>query len=236
MKFKHLILAACLVCTGSLLSQAQTMNDVIQKHLAAIGGADNYRKVNSVVMKGNIIQGGTKIPVSITVQQNKGARIEFTFNGMTGYQILTDTAGWGFNPFQGQTKAEPITQDEVKKSQDQLDLLDEFVDYDARGIKLEDLGTDEVDGTEAYKIRVTYKNGKQKTLYISKDDYLTLRTTEKTEINGKEFESTSDLSNYKKTGEVVMPYSINNSLQGNIEIDTIEINSTINPDVFKPNA
>ncbi len=236
MKLKQLILAACLVCTGSFFSQAQTMNEVIQKHLDAIGGAENYRKVNSVIMKGNIVQGGTKIPVMITVLQNKGARIEYTFNGMTGYQILTDTAGWGFNPFQGQSKAEPITPDEVKKSQDQLDLHDELLDYDARGIKLEDLGTDEVDGTEAFKIRVTYKSGKQKTIYISKDDYLTLRTTEKTEINGKEFESTSDLSNYKKAGDVLMPYSISNSLQGTIEIDTIEINPTINPDVFKPNS
>jgi hypothetical protein len=234
MKLKHVLFTTLLITGAASLSMAQSLDDVISKHLDALGGADNLRKINSIVMKGNINQGGTKIPITITAVNKKAFKVEFTFNGMSGYQILTDTAGWGFNPFMGQTKAEPMTQDEVKKSQDQLDVTDEFLDYKDKGTTLQDLGTDDVEGTECYKVKATLKNGKERTLYVSKDDYLTIRSTEKTEINGKEVESTTDYSNYKKVGDVVMPFSINNSLQGPVDIDTIDINPTIDEAIFKP--
>jgi hypothetical protein len=234
MKFKNVLLTTILTAVATSFSIAQSLDDVISKHLDAIGGADNLRKINSLVMKGNINQGGTKIPIVMTAVNKKAVKVEFTFNGMTGYQILTDTAGWNFNPFQGQTKADPMTQDEVKKSQDQLDILDEFLDYKEKGTTLQDLGTDDVEGTECYKVKLTLKGGKEKTLYINKDDYLTIRSEEKTEINGKEAESTTDYSNYKKAGDVMMPFSINNSLQGPIDIDTIDINPTIDENTFKP--
>lgn len=233
MKLKHLFFTTILCITAATFSIAQSLDAVVSKHLDALGGADNLRKINSLVMKGNINQGGTKIPIVMTVINKKAFRVEFTFNGMTGYQVLTDTAGWGLNPFQGQTKAEPMTADQVKKSQDELDVHDEFLDYKDKGTTLEDLGTDDVEGTEAYKIKVTLKSGKEKTLYISKDNYLTIRQTEKTEINGKEIESTSDYSNYKKVENIMLPFSINNSLQGPVDIDTIEINPTIDEGLFK---
>ncbi len=236
MKLKQLFFSAFLCVFTASFAISQSLDEVVSKHLDAIGGADNLRKVNSVVMKGNINNGGTKIPIVMTVVNKKAFRVEFTFNGMTGYQVLTDTAGWGFNPFQGQTKPEPMTADEVKKSQDQLDVQDEFLDYKEKGTTLQDLGTDDVEGTEAYKIKVTLKSGKEKTLYISKEDYLTIRQTEKTEINGKEIESSSDFSNYKKVGDIMMPYSINNSLQGPVDIDTIEINPVIDETIFKPKS
>jgi hypothetical protein len=213
---------------------AQSLDDVISKHLDALGGADNLRKVNSVVMKGNMTQGGTKIPITITAVQKKAFRVEFTFNGKTGYQILTDTSGWGFNPFMGQTQPEPMTPDDVRKSQDQLDILDEFLDYKDKGTKLEDLGTDSAQGTECYKIKATLKNGKERIIYIRKDNYLTARSAEKAEINGKEMEAISDYSNYKKVGDVLMPFSVNNSIQGPIDMDTIEVNPTIDDAIFKP--
>ena len=234
MKLKHAVLTTILTVATVAFSMAQSLDEVISKHLDAMGGADNLRKVHSLVMKGNINQGGTKIPITISAVQKKAFRVEFSFNGMTGYQILTDTAGWGFNPFMGQTKPEPMTQDEVKKSQDQLDLLDELLDYQDKGTTLQDLGTDDVEGTECYKIKATLKNGKERTLYISKEDYLTIRSTEKTEINGKELEATTDFSNYKKVGDVLMPFSVNNSVQGPVDIDTIEINPTIDEAIFKP--
>ncbi len=236
MKFKQILLTVILIIVAASFSIAQSLDDVISKHLNALGGADNMRKISSLIMKGNINQGGTKIPIIITAINKKAFKVEFTFNGMTGYQVLTDTAGFGFNPFAGQTKAEPITQDEVKKSQDQLDILDEFLDYKDKGTTLEDLGTDDVEGTECYKIKLTLKGGKEKTLYLSKENYLTIRATEKNEINGKEMESTTDYSNYKKTGDVLMPYALNSSLQGQIEIDTIDVNPAIDESIFKPKA
>jgi hypothetical protein len=78
------------------------------------------------------------------------------------------------------------------------------------------------------------EDGKERTLYISKEDYLTIRSTEKTEINGKEMEATSDYSNYKKVGDVLLPFSLNNSIQGPVDMDTIDINLPLDDAIFRP--
>lgn len=88
-------------------------------------------------MTGNLSTNGVQVPLSIKVLSGKGIRVEFSFNGMTGYQIVTDTQGWNFNPFMGQTAPEPMTEDQVKDSQDQLDATDDLLDYAAKGSTVE---------------------------------------------------------------------------------------------------
>lgn len=234
MKLKSIVLGA-FFSVSFLAGKAQTADEVISKYIENKGGADNVRSIKTVIMHGNINQGGNKIPITIYGINNKAFRIEFTFNGMTGYQIITDTAGWGFNPFMGQTSAEPMTADDVKSSQDQLDLQDDLLDYASKGTAVEYLGKDDVEGTECHKLKVTFKNGKEKTYYIGTQDNLLVKVSEKITANGQEMESATTFGNYQKTENgVLMAHSIMNSLQGQVEIDTVEVNKEIDLAKFKP--
>ncbi len=55
--FGFVILA--LVCVQFV--QAQTVEDVISKHVAALGGKNNLSKINNVVMEGSLSIQGTEI-------------------------------------------------------------------------------------------------------------------------------------------------------------------------------
>ena len=235
MKLKSIVLAG-IAAMISVASFAQTADEIVSKHVEALGGADKIKAISSIKMMGSLNAGGNKLPVTIQIVDGKAFKVEFTAMGMTGYQIVTNTKGWSFMPFGGQKKAEPMTDDDVKKSQNSLDIFDDLVAYKEKGSTIESLGKDDVEGTECLKIKLTLKTGKEKTFYLASDTYLILKEVEKSTINGAEVEQSTMLSNYKKTGDVMIPYTMLVSSQGEITFTTIEINPKIDPSTFEVTA
>jgi hypothetical protein len=230
---KKIILSLCAILTLQV-AFAQTADEIISKHIAAIGGAENWKKINSMVMDASIKAQGAEIKVTRTQIHNKAMRMDISLAGMNGYQILTKTEGWGYMPFAGQTKAEPMTADDIKTSQDELSIHDEFVTYKEMGKTAEYLGKDDLDGTECHKVKLTDKDGQETTFWIDPATYYTLKQVQKVKANGKEVESVSTYSNYKKIDEgIVYPFSIGGD-NGDIEITKLTINSKIDESLFKP--
>jgi outer membrane lipoprotein-sorting protein len=234
MKKSILFLFAIVFTAAAYTAKAQTADEIIQKHLAAIGGADNWKKINSMKLTGSTNAGGMEIPVILTILRNKGFKIEYTVNGMTGYSIITDKTGWNYSPFGGQTKAEVVPDETVKQAQDALDIGGPLIDYQAKGNKVAYLGKDDVEGTECHKLKVTFSNGKEETIFIDAGTYYHIKSLEKVKANGKETEQASIYGNFQKLPEgIVYPMSIDNG-GGPVTIKTVEINPNITESYFKP--
>lgn len=212
---------------------AQTADEIIAKHIEAIGGKANWDKVTSMRVEGLVKTQGIEVKITSTNINKKASRMDITVMGMAGYNIITTTEGWMFMPFNGQTKPEPMTADDVKASQQELDLHDEFLNYKEEGKVLEDLGKEDVDGTECFKLKLTDKNGDETTFYIDPSDYLFVKQTNKMTANGQEMETSTTFSNYKKLDEgITYPMTINSQM-GDFETVKIEINPVIDEAIFK---
>ncbi len=230
---KALIVPVVLVCSFSNL-KAQTADDIIQKHFAAIGGVDNWKKINTMKTTASMTANGMEIPLIITVQQNKAMRMELTINGMTGYSIITDKTGWNYMPFGGQTKPEVVPDEQVKQMQDGLDLQGPLVDYKTKGNKVTYLGKDDVEGTDCYKLKVVYTSGMEETMYFDATNYYHIRSVQKVTANGKEESITKNFSNYQKTPEgILYPMSIDMGM-GAMNVKSVEINKPVDASIFKP--
>ena len=73
---------------------APAADDIIAKYIAAVGGADAMHKVNSRVMKGVILAGGTESPIDV-VTKAPNKRITTSHNGDNHSITAFDgTAGW----------------------------------------------------------------------------------------------------------------------------------------------
>ncbi len=213
---------------------AQDLNQIVKSHIDAIGGAENWNKVKSITSEMSLKAQGAEIKVTMNILQKKGFRVDIELMGMSGYQIMTDKEGWGYMPFAGQTKAEAATPDDVKSSQDDLDIIDDFITYKDYGKKLEYLGKDDMEGTECHKISMTDKEGKVTTFYLDASNYYTLKEVSKKKANGKEYESTTTYNNYKKLDSgIVVPMSQSGD-QGDMETSKIEINKPIDIAIFQP--
>jgi hypothetical protein len=236
MKFFKFCLTGLLTLTVAFTTYAQTVDEIVSKYVEAIGGLEAWNKVNTLTTEGNLKVQGADVTVKITVLNGKGMRQDIGVMGMTGYQIITPTAGWNYMPFQGQTKPEPVTAEALKESVDQLDPQGSLVNYKVKGHAVEYLGKEDIEGTEAYKLRVTQKSGKIETIFIDPSSYYAIRVVSKQKADGQEIEVATNLSNYTKLPEgIVVPMSIGLPF-GEVKVTRIEVNKPVDENVFKPDT
>ena len=233
MKRIFLPIMAIVLILCSVSSIAQTADEIISKHLEARGGADKLRALQSMIMEGSMNQGGTDVLMKYYFQQNKAIKVEFTAAGQSGYNIVTSTEGWLFNPFMGHSAAVAMTAEELKDAQSQLDIQGPLLDYKAKGHKVEYLGKESVQGEEFYKIKLTRVSGKMVTYSINKD-YLVAKFVTTALVQGSEQELTQEYSDYRKTPEGYMVAFKRTSSNNEISFDKVEINPKIDDAVFKP--
>lgn len=238
---KTLKLFSLFVATAFSLTavKAQTADEVVNKHIEAIGGVENWKKVTSMVQTGSMSIQGADIAVVRTVVHSKGSRQDISLMGMNGYMIVTPTAGWNFLPFQGQTAPEAMTAEDLKQSQDDLDAQGSLIDYKEKGHSIELLGSEDVDGTDCFKVKINLKSGRSETMFFEKKGYTLIKSVGSRSANGQEMELTTTYSNYQKLPEgIIVPMSINVPLGPGVNADfmisKVEVNKTIEDSVFKP--
>ena len=224
---------------GTMTGFSQTADEIANKHIDAIGGKDNWKKIKSVIMDGTMSFQGIDIAVTTTSVHNTGSRQDLNIMGQANYIIMTPTAGWMYMPVQGQTNVEPMTEEMVKKGADELDTQGALVDYKEKGHALEYLGKEDVEGTECHKLKLTLKGGKVTTYFIDPASFLLLKSTAKQEVNGQEMEMTTGYSNYQKLPEgISMPMTISVPLgpgmNADMVISKIQINKEVPATTFQP--
>jgi len=230
---KAILTLFILLCFAN--AHSQTVDDIINKHIQAIGGKEAWKKVNTIKQEAIIDANGTEINLELITAYQKGSRQTISFAGMQGYTIYTPTAGYNFYPWQGQLKPEAITPEELKENEDNLDTQGSLIDYKEKGHTAEYVGMDEFEGTNCYKIKLTEKSGKIITYYIDPSNYFIIHSVTITKANGKESESKADYSNYQKLPEGIwMPLNIGGG--NTLKIKKTEINVPIDETVFKPST
>ena len=76
------------------------------------------------------------------------------------------------------------------------------------------LGTEDVDGTLAHKLKVTRKNGDVNYVYLDPDHFLEIRVVTQRTVQGAQVETETDLGEYEKIGGVFIPFSIEAGMKG----------------------
>ena len=233
MKHLRLLFTALFLFICIAAIHAETAEEIINKHIKAIGGIDVWKKITSVKLTGSVTAQGTEINISMVGVQGKGVRQDITIMGMTGYSFLTPTEGWMYMPFNGQQKAEALTADQVKESQDELDIQGELIDYKLKGHTVELIGKEDVEGTECWKLKITLKSGKVKTEFFDPESFYLIREVSKNKANGQEHEQVTNYSNFQKLPEgITVPMTIGSGM-GELVVKKFEINTKIEDSLFK---
>jgi hypothetical protein len=226
-------LLAVLLFFITLSSIAQTVDEIVVKHIEAIGGRDNWLKVKSMRMETLMKMQGAEIRSTEVIINRKAMRSDISVMGMAGFTVLTNTEGWAFGPWNGQTKPEAMTADDVKNGQDGLELLDKFITYQELGKKLEYFDKDDIDGIECFKLKMTDKDGIETTFYLDPDNYQIIKAVFKLVSNGQEMEYSTYFSNFTLLAEGIVVPMMTSSEGGTREVTKIEINPVIDESIFK---
>lgn len=231
--FRGLLVTLMLICEF-FLGQAQTADEVIGKHIEAIGGKDAWKKVNSLEIHGTLSLQGTDVNVTLIQLDGKGMRQNISVQGVVGYQIVTPTAGWTFLPFQGQTEVNAMSQEEVKLAQNELDVHPSLLEYADKGHVAELAGIETIGENDCFKILLILNSGKRESFYIDSKNYYLVRTITKQIVNGHEEDIETNYSEFEKIPEGLVIAKAITFPYGTMAINKVEVNSAVDENVFKP--
>jgi outer membrane lipoprotein-sorting protein len=218
---------------------AQTVDEIIAKNVQARGGLEKLKAVQSIKSTANMSMGqGMEAPGVLIQKRPSLARLDFTIQGLTAVQAYDGKSAWQIMPFMGKKDPEPMSADETKEVEEMADLDGPLVDYKSKGHQVELLGKEKVEGTDAYKIKATLKNGDVQTIYIDSDSFLEIKEETKRTVRGSEQLIESSIGDYKDVDGVLFPFAMESGVKGSQEkqkltITKIELNVPADDSIFK---
>lgn len=220
-------LALCVLAPGA--ANAQSVDDLVAKHLAARGGLAAIRAISSVTATGRMRVPGFDAVLGYKeyLTRPSNARIEVSIQGLTAVQAYDGATGWQIQPFQGRKDPEKVGADDAKSFEEEADFEGALIDYKAKGIAVDYLGTEDVDGAPAYALRAKLKNGDEQIYYLDPDAMLTIRIVTKQFVRGSEQQNVRDYGDYEKVAGVWFPFEISTGPKGSSARTLITLNSIV---------
>jgi len=238
------VLSLALVPTAAGLARVQTADEIVEKHLAALGGRQALAKLTSRRATGTVsisTPGGDltgPIELSYKAPNKSRAYMQLDLSAvgvadkMTIEQKFDGTAGWMLNSMQGDTAITGNQLENMKNNSFPSSLLT----YKESGIKIEVLPREQIAGKDVIVLTATPKTGSATKLYLDASTYLVVRSVAKLESPEMgTVEQTSDLSDYRTVDGVKMAFMIVNTNPAQtltIKIDKVEHNVPLDDALF----
>ena len=167
----------------------------------------------------------------------RSTRVEIDMQGQKIVQAFDGTTGWMINPMSGSPEPQKAPEDEAKSAADNADPDGSpLIDYKAKGNTVELLGKEDVEGSMAFKLKVTLKNGSASTIFINEKTYMPSKMITKRKQMGQEMELEAYPSNYKAVDGVQMPFSTEVKVGGRsmmqYVIEKVETNVAVDEKMF----
>jgi len=234
-----LALAFVAVVLASQPPATLTVDDIVARHVAACGGLEKIRSIESLRETGRISAGADrKALVTRELKRPNRTRFEFTVQGVTGVFVTDGERGWKMSPFDGNTDPTPLSDEVVREAAEQGDLEGPLVDWKAKGHQVELVGREKLGEREAYKLKLTLKSGAVRYEYLDVKTFYLLRTESMREMRGRAVQIEANFSNYSKTRGVLFPRKIELAAAGRpqhllVVLDKIEINPPLSDALFE---
>lgn len=239
-----LVPLASLLLAGPILraqspSPTPTVDDLVAKNLKAKGGAEALDAIQTIRFQGRMLvrQGQLELKYTQTKKQPGKVRTDATLQGMTLVQAYDTSSGWKVMPFQGRKDPEKMSGDETKSLVEDAEIGGPLANWKADGKTVTYLGTEDVEGTAAHKLKVLRKNGDITYVYLDPDYFLEIRELSQRTEQGSKVEVETDLGDYEKVNGVYFPFAIESGAKGatdkqKLVIEKAEANIPVDDAIF----
>jgi hypothetical protein len=176
--------------------------EIVNRNVTARGGLQAWRAVETITMTGKMGAGGNQratlpvpstgghkgegglqgvherrveevqLPFEMDLARPHKARVELQVKGQAAIQVYDGSNGWKLRPFLNRSDVEPFTAEEMKLASMESELDGFFVDYAAKGTRIELDGTEKVEDRDTYKLKLTLKSGDVTHIWVDGQTFL----------------------------------------------------------------
>ncbi|SDG08715.1 histidine kinase [Epilithonimonas hungarica] len=202
---------------------AQTAKEIIDRNIESSGGLTNWKLLNTVQIQGRVTLGvNDSYLMKIYQQRPNLTKTAIVVGGKeTPVEGYDGTNGYAMN----------YAQNKLQKYNDYIpeSFDNDFIDWENKGFEAELLGKEKIGEQIYFKVELT-KNVNKTIYYFDVKNYSLFREIKKDE--------TLTYSDYRKVGNLLMPYRIESSSPKKdsdyvMMINKIEINKELPKNTFK---
>ncbi len=227
----------------TLPAAAQSADEVLAQYLAARGGLEKIKAVQSERVTGTISFGpGEEGPFVVERARTLKMHMEFNLNG--GVIIRTydgKSSGWTYNAFVPNPSVQPMTEADLRNIFEEADFDGPFVDYKSKSNQIELAGKEDVEGKPAYKIKLTDRNGEISYFFFDATSHIVLECQGSRQFDGKDIPWVTFFRDFREVKGLKYPFLIEYKEPGTenahkITAEKVEVNVPIDEARFgKPN-
>jgi outer membrane lipoprotein-sorting protein len=239
-----LILSLLVLPSWSTFAAPQTADEIIEKHLAALGGREALGKITSRKSTGTITvsveQGDMSGPVETYAKAPNLSRalihLDLSAMGMSDTMTIDQrfdgTSGVATNSLQGSM---PIEGDQLNSMRNNV-FPTALLSYKEHGTTISLLPKETIGGKELIVLNLVPKVGQPSKVYFDPVTYLTVRSVSQVTLpDVGQFEQISEASDHRAVDGVQVPFTVVNTSPMQtvtIKLKTVEHNVTIDDAMF----
>lgn len=240
------VVAAALLLGCVEAASAQTASEIVEKHLAAVGGRETLSKLTSMTVTAMITLTSPVGDLSGTLELNQTStkqrtRINLDLSAAGAGQMVFEQrfdgkVGYAMDPLQGDRE---ITGDQLESMKNEA-FPDPLLDYEKRGVTVTLAGREKVGDRDAHVLLVQPKTGPAVRQFIDAQSFLVVRAV--TDVNTPEtgpYQQTVDFLDYRDADGTKVPFQIRmtSPIQNlTATVTKVEHNQTFDPSIFSKPA
>lgn len=223
---KRVFITILMAAFASAASIAQDAQELVDQYFETIG-QENLLKVKSIHATGKALQMGMEFPFELINKRPDKLKMIFEVQGTQIVQAYDGETAWVINPMSGSSEPVDLTGPQADGTRENADMDGQLWNWKEKGHQLELEGTEEIDDVEMYVLKLTKKNGNIDYYYLDPDSYLVPKMKSIVMMEGSETEVEVILSNYQEVNGFIMPFSMEQRMNGQtvitIMIDNVEV-------------
>ena len=157
-----------------------TVEQIVERNVAARGGLEAWLKVQTMVWTGTIETGNPGAPTAQFVYEWKRpnkTRFEVTVAQEKRTQVFNGTVGWTVRASNAGIEAlRRYTYAQARSARDAQAIEGLLIDHQARGIEVALEGADQVEGHRTYRLAVTLPSGAKRRVWVDAHTFLELKS------------------------------------------------------------
>lgn len=151
---------------------------IIGRNVAARGGRDTWRKIQTMVWTGHIESAHAPVPsVRFTLVQERPNKTRFEVDAMgeKTARVFDGQRGWKVRTSRGRPDVQPFNVGEVRFEQGGPGIDGVLIDYTDKGSSVEVAGVDDVDKRQAYHLILRTASGEKQHVWVDAKTFLESR-------------------------------------------------------------
>lgn len=233
---KNIIFCLAVLLIAPFFGFSQTADEIIEKHIKALGGQKNWEAVKSMKITGQYTAYSKTKPFSDYKYNDEKYYSDRYENIGKVYEGYTGETAWKREDWENENPPRKVNSKELNVLEQKKEICTPFFNYKKKGYTVELAGKEDVEGTEAFVLKLTRPSKHVETWYIDAKTYLPIKQESDWTDSGWPAKAVSFFDDFREIEGVLIPFYTERTFGSRYrvaEAEKVEINVEIDQSIFE---